>query len=98
MQSAQLKNHFKQHELNAVILSYADSSHYLAGGVDDNGDYHLLVDKKGNTMTFKSLREAEMQLIELGATKAILDMETAYDEMVGAATTGHGKIELTLSH
>jgi hypothetical protein len=98
MQSAQLKNHFKQHELDAVILSYADSNHYLAGGLDQNGDYHLLADKKGNTMTFKSLREAEIQLFELGATKAILDMETAYDEMVGAAPAEHGRIELTLSN
>ncbi|MBE0369947.1 DUF6482 family protein [Pseudoalteromonas aurantia] len=98
MQSRQLKNHFKLQDLNAVILSYADSNHYLAGGLDGNGEYHLSSDKKGNTLTFNSLREAEVHLVELGATKAILEMETAYDEMVGTATAGHCKIELALSH
>lgn len=97
MQSAQFQAQLKQQDLSAVILSYADSNHYLAGGIDASGSYHLLTDKKGNTLTFNSLREAENKMIALGVTKVILDMETAYDEMVGSLSTPHCKIELTLS-
>ncbi|MFC3033281.1 DUF6482 family protein [Pseudoalteromonas fenneropenaei] len=98
MHSTLLKRHFATRDLAAVILSYADSNHYLAGGMDRQGNYQLLSDFHGHTVTFNSLREAEDALRELGVTQANLEMETAYDEMVGGYAGGRSSIAISLVH
>ncbi|KNC66147.1 MULTISPECIES: DUF6482 family protein [Pseudoalteromonas] len=97
MLRSELKNELDQNHMDAVILSYADSNHYLAGGLDALGNYHLLTDRQGKTMTYNSLREAELVLAELGATQATFDMETAYDEMIGNVSDGHCRFVMPLN-
>ena len=92
MRVNELKTQLSQHALDAVILSYADANHYLAGGVDTDGNYHLLQDAQGRFMTFNSLREAEVMLAGLGVETATFEMQTAYDEMVGTASTGQQRL------
>ena len=98
MLATELKMQFEEQNLVAVILSYADANHYLAGGVDTHGNYYLLENKKGGTETFNSMREAEVILAELGAENAIFEMETAYDEMIGSSKNERCKMMLHLSH
>ncbi|CAH9060261.1 hypothetical protein PSECIP111951_02906 [Pseudoalteromonas holothuriae] len=98
MRANELKSQLNQHLLDAIILSYADANHYLAGGIDPNGNYHLLSDELGRTMTFNSLREAEVMLASLGVGSATFEMQTAYDEMVGSPVTGSTKTSLTILH
>ncbi len=98
MQATELKMQFEEQNLVAVILSYADSNHYLAGGVDTQGNYYLLENRKGSTETFNSMREAEVTLAELGAENAIFEMETAYDEMIGNSKNERCKMMVHLVH
>ncbi|KZN57287.1 DUF6482 family protein [Pseudoalteromonas luteoviolacea] len=98
MDRTELKEQFEHSYMDPVILSYADSNHYLAGGLDVLGNYHLITDKQGKIVTYNSLREAEVELAELGATEATFDMETAYDEMVGSVSDGHCRFKLPLVH
>ncbi|NOU51297.1 hypothetical protein HG263_12240 [Pseudoalteromonas sp. JBTF-M23] len=98
MRVNELKAQLNQQILEAVILSYADSNHYLAGGIDSQGNYHLLSDAKGKTMTFNSLREAEVMLASMGVTSATFEMQSAYDEMVASASVGNVKTSLNLLH
>ncbi|BBN83220.1 hypothetical protein PA25_32050 [Pseudoalteromonas sp. A25] len=93
-----LKAQLNQQLLEAVILSYADSNHYLAGGVDSHGNYHLLSDARGKTITFNSLREAEVMLASLGVESATFEMQTAYDEMVASTSVGNTRTSLNILH
>ena len=52
-------------ELSAIVLSYADSNHYLAGGQDAVGDLRTLTNPRGKLEPFNSLREAEAKLVSL---------------------------------
>lgn len=81
MLAAVLKEKIATQELSAIVLSYADSNHYLAGGQDAVGDLHILTNPAGKLEPFNSLREAEAKLVELGATHAFLRVESAYDEI-----------------
>ncbi|MCF6437692.1 DUF6482 family protein [Pseudoalteromonas sp. MMG022] len=98
MLESELKIQLSQFKLDAVILSYADANHYLAGGVDIKGNYHLLTNKHGETQTFNSLREAEVALAGLGVTAAIFEMQSAYDEMVASDTASTVRTKLHLVH
>ena len=80
MLAAVLKEKIATKELHAIVLSYADSNHYLAGGQDMEGNLHILMHEEGELTPFNSLREAEAKLAELGATQAYLRVESAYDE------------------
>ncbi|ATD08291.1 MULTISPECIES: DUF6482 family protein [Pseudoalteromonas] len=81
MLAATLKEKIANKELHAIVLSYADSNHYLAGGQDADGNLHILMHAEGKLTPFNSLREAETKLAELGATQAYLRVESAYDEI-----------------
>ncbi|MCG9759378.1 MULTISPECIES: DUF6482 family protein [Pseudoalteromonas] len=80
MLAATLKEKIANKELHAIVLSYADSNHYLAGGQDSDGNLHILMHAEGKLTPFNSLREAEKKLSELGATQAFFRVESAYDE------------------
>ncbi|WP_105166581.1 DUF6482 family protein [Pseudoalteromonas sp. T1lg23B] len=98
MLESELKAQLSQFMLDPVILSYADANHYLAGGVDIHGNYHLLTNKRGETQTFNSLREAEVALANLGVTAVTFEMQSAYDEMVASESVGSVKTKLHLVH
>lgn len=98
MLPADLKSHFEEQSLLAVIVSYADSNHYLAGGIDSQGNHYLIENHQGKTLTFNSMREAEVRLAQLGAEQAILELETAYDEMIGNEQAPPCKMVVQLVH
>ncbi|MBS3797033.1 DUF6482 family protein [Pseudoalteromonas sp. BDTF-M6] len=81
MQANLLKAALADSHYRAIILSYADANHYLAGVIDTLGNYHMLVDQHDVTQSFNSLREAERALSALGATQALLKMQSAYEEL-----------------
>jgi len=98
MQATELKMHLSEQDYVPVILSYADANHYLAGGVDGEGNYHLIENNEGQTEAFNSMREAEVCLAALGAKNAIFEMESAYDEMVGSERGARTRMMLTFEH
>jgi|TARA_B110000116_G_C16745767_1_gene540835 hypothetical protein len=68
----------------AEILSYADSSHYLVSickKLDSNGVF--IKSKNNKIRKFSSLFEAEYFLHHKGFDKAVLRMQSAYDEIAG---------------
>ncbi|WP_105201166.1 MULTISPECIES: DUF6482 family protein [unclassified Pseudoalteromonas] len=81
MQANLLKAAIADSHYRAIILSYADANHYLAGVIDTLGNYHILADHHEVTKSFNSLREAERALSALGATQALLKMQSAYEEL-----------------
>ena len=83
MKIHQLKSLLRDEQFQAVILSYADSNHYLVGAEDKQNNYFLLQDEKGKTKQFNSVREAENALVAIGIEQANFIIETAYDEMIG---------------
>ncbi|WP_440054545.1 DUF6482 family protein [Pseudoalteromonas sp. T1lg65] len=80
MLATELREKLAEHALKAVVLSYADSNHYLAGGQDAKGEFYCLSDEAGRFKAFNSLREAEQALQSLGAEQALFRVESAYDE------------------
>ncbi len=58
MLAATLKEKIANKELHAIVLSYADSNHYLAGGQDSDGNLHILMHAEGKLTPFNSLRES----------------------------------------
>jgi hypothetical protein len=80
----ELKHFIGKREATAAIISYADSNHYLAGAEDANGNFYSAADGNGQTMVFNSLVQAESFLAQLGASEAVIHMQSAYDEMVGS--------------
>lgn len=89
-------------ERRAVVLSFADCSHYLVGytetpvGMAD--EIEVVRDEGGKARKFPSLYVAKRWLAEQGAEKAWLVMQTPYDEMVGRPEpdSGPGEIPLIL--
>jgi len=71
----------------ALIFSYSDSMHYLAGVTHAlNGrpeDASLLRDQQGHAIKFPSLISAEEALLSLGFERGWLVMNSPYDEMIG---------------
>lgn len=94
--SHELKQQIESLSLEPTILSYADSNHYLVGAEDNEGNFYALM-ANNKTRVFNSMFEAENCLRELGIMKAILHMQTAYDEMVGSATNQDVRVTMNLS-
>lgn len=82
-----LKKHIETAQYKPMIKCYADSNHYLAGAENSEGDFFSM-NLNGKNMTFNSIKEAETALAKLGAQCAIIEMQTAYDEMVGISSGG----------
>ena len=81
MQANELKAALADNQYKAIILSYADANHYLAGALDSQGNYHILGDARQALKPFNSVREAEQALASLGAKQALLKMHSAYEEI-----------------
>ena len=84
MQAKEIKKSLIEQTAKAMIISYADSNHYLAGCKDEKGNFHCLNQANGKSVTFNSILEAEKMLEKLGAKSALVQLDTAYDEMVGS--------------
>ena len=98
MQANQLKAALADSQYRAIILSYADANHYLAGALDTDGNYHILSDNNDALKPFNSLREAECALVELGATQALLKMQSAYEEIGPSDFCGDGISNMEIRH
>jgi hypothetical protein len=74
----------KSNTATAEILSYADSSHYLVSICKNIGSNSVFIKSRNNKIRkFNSLFEAEHYLHHKGFDKAVLRMQSAYDEIVG---------------
>ncbi|BDM65645.1 hypothetical protein NFHSH190041_30970 [Shewanella sp. NFH-SH190041] len=96
MLAAELKQQIIYQQGHPIIISYADSNHYLAGLEDKKGRFHSLSQPDGRITTFNSLSDAEHALAQLGADSVIVQMQTAYDEMVGSDTTDACRLTVPL--
>ncbi len=87
-------------ERRAVVLSFADCSHYLVGytasPVGWAEEIDVVRDERGKAQKFPSLYAAKRWLARRGADKAWLVMQTPYDEMVGRPEPEEGMSEIPL--
>lgn len=84
MHAKAIKKAITNSDYQPMIISYADSNHYLAGVEDKLGKFHCLTEKNNKIISFNSILEAEKELEKLGAKSAKMLLDTAYDEMVGS--------------
>jgi len=70
-----------------TIIGVADSTHYLVGGVD-RLDNFIGLNPPDDVAVFNSLVEAKDYLREQNICSAMLEFQTAYDEMCGANNNG----------
>ncbi|MCL1113835.1 MULTISPECIES: DUF6482 family protein [Shewanella] len=89
MQLSEIKSAINQHSQHPTIISYADSNHYLLGIEDEQGNFKSARDKAGKLMSLNSITQAEALLKQHGIHYAIIEIQTAYDEMIGNSSTKH---------
>jgi hypothetical protein len=70
-------------ELTAKIVSTADSSRYMIGAESRNGQMYNLTDNHHHPVMFGSLEQARNHLTRYGVQDVELEINTAYDEMIG---------------
>ena len=76
--------------MQATIICTAESSHYLVGAEDDEGNFFNLFESSDSHLYTYSLSQAKALFKENGISEVIHEMKTPYDEMIGlqtAATT-----------
>jgi len=78
----------QQKELQATIVCTADSSHYLIGGEDKEGNFFHLSYRGEQAYMANSLELAKELLRENNIHEVMLEMQTPYDEMIGQAPSG----------
>lgn len=81
--------------ISATILGTADSTHYLVGSMDSEGNFTNLP-QLDNIAVCDSLKEAKALLVEYNYTRASLKLNTAYDEMCGMPASA-GLVEQNIS-
>lgn len=70
-----------------VIIGISDSSHYLVGMIDSKDNLSGLEQNTKATM-FTSLVDAKAYLRRHNINSALLEFQSAYDEMCGQSTSG----------
>lgn len=73
-------------ELQATIVCTADSSHYLIGGEDEQGNFFHLSYRGEEAYMTNSLELAKNLLRDNNIHEAVLEMSTPYDEMIGLSS------------
>ena len=96
MLAEQLMQQIQHGQGEAMIISYADSNHYLAGLEDGHGLFHALKSKRGELITYNSIIEAEHALASIGVKTATVQLQTAYDEMVGQTESSSSRYTVGL--
>jgi hypothetical protein len=89
MQLFEIKLAISQQTKHPTIISYADSNHYLLGVKDLLGNFYSVRNKAGKQLSFNSIKQAEVLLKQQGIHYAMLEIQTAYDEMIGNSSTSH---------
>ena len=95
MTHIQLPSVANQAESKPIIISYADSNHYLAGYEDTIGNFHSLL-CGGKNASFNSIREAEAAFKLKGVNQVTVELQTAYDEMIGNTDSSHCRYKVNL--
>jgi hypothetical protein len=85
----------------ALIFSYSDCVHYLAGVTNEpegQSDLALLLkDTEGKLRKFPSLYRAQLALKEMGFERCWLVMHSPYDEMVGGGIAQKAELPMPLA-
>ncbi|RPA38851.1 hypothetical protein EGC79_16645 [Shewanella vesiculosa] len=89
MQLSEIKLAIAEQTQHPTIISYADSNHYLLGLKDLDGNFQRAHDRDGKPLCFNSIKQAEELLKQQGISYAMIEMQTAYDEMVGNSSASH---------
>ncbi|MDA9557695.1 DUF6482 family protein [Vibrio sp.] len=79
-----LISQLKDMSLTPTIINNADSTFYLVGGEDNDGNFYTLENTSDKYHRHHSLSEAKDELIHLGVNQAVFEMITPYDEMIGS--------------
>ena len=77
----------KLNGINPTIIGIADSTHYLVGSTDANKNFVGLSPDQ-DIVTVNSLAEAKKLLRDHNIHGATLELQSAYDEMCGSASSG----------
>lgn len=85
----------------ALILSYSDCVHYLAGVTNEpegqNELVRLLKDDTGKLRKFPSLYRAQLALKAMGFERCWLVMHSPYDEMIGNGAALKSELPMPLA-
>lgn len=85
----------------ALIFSFSDCVHYLAGVTDEPEGQselaRLLKDETGKVRKFQSLYRAQLALKEMGFERCWLVMHSPYDEMIGNGAAQKSELLLPLA-
>ena len=89
MQLSEIKLAISQQTKHPTIISYADSNHYLLGVEDLRGNFYSVLNKAGKQLSLHSIKQAEVLLKQQGIHYAMIEIQTAYDEMIGNSSASH---------
>ncbi|CAM4433798.1 DUF6482 family protein [Shewanella livingstonensis] len=89
MQLFEIKLAISQQTKYPTIISYADSNHYLLGVKDEQGNFRSARNKTGELVSLNSIKQAEVLLKQQGIHYAMIEIQTAYDEMIGNSSASH---------
>ncbi|HEY0892571.1 MAG TPA: DUF6482 family protein [Cellvibrio sp.] len=85
----------------ALIFSYSDCVHYLAGITNEpegqSALARLLKDDAGKLRKFPSLYRAQLALKEMGFERCWLVMHSPYDEMIGNGAAQKTELPMPLA-
>lgn len=94
MEQAKLIELCRTNTLTATIISTADSPHYLVGGEDSQGNFYSMNNREDQPIIANSLEQAKVVLKANGIDRAIFEMQTPYDEMIGAPADTTSRLAL----
>ena len=84
MFTADIGQHLLARRMIPAIICTADASHYLIGAEDARGNFFNVFSPDNNQpLVADSLEQAKSVLRAKGVEKALVEMQTPYDEMVG---------------
>lgn len=79
--------------LRPTILAIADSRHYLVGAVDADDNFIGL--EQGAAEVVDSLVAAKAYLRRNNVSSALLEIQSAYDEMCGQSSSGRYREQIS---
>lgn len=79
--------------LRPTILAIADSRHYLVGAVDADDNFIGLAQNSAEIVN--SLAEAKAYLRRNNVSSALLEIQSAYDEMCGQTSCGRYREQIS---
>lgn len=88
-------------DTRALIFSYSDCLHYLAGVTNEPEGQselvRLLKNPEGKLRKFPSLYRAQLALKEMGFERCWLVMQSPYDEMIGNGAAQKAELPMPLA-